>query len=227
MNRSLLHDPAELQRVYKRRFDAHIEYRTQVWRVLTSRFFARLVPAGATVLDLGCGYGEFINNIQCAHKYAMDLNPEAAKYVSQEVKFISQDCSQPWQLPEDSLDIVFTSNFFEHLPSKTVLGDTLVQAKRYLRPGGRIIALGPNAKYIGGAYWDFWDHHLALTDQSLAEALETQGFRVCQAIRKFLPYTMVNKRPFPLLFVSLYLMVPVAWTVLGKQFLVIASKPAE
>ena len=27
-----------------------------------------------TVLDIGAGYCEFINNIQCAQKYAIDLN---------------------------------------------------------------------------------------------------------------------------------------------------------
>jgi hypothetical protein len=122
---------------------------------------------------------------------------------------------------------VFTSNFFEHLPSKDLLSGTLAQAMRCLRPGGRIIALGPNARYVGGAYWDFWDHHLALTDQSLKEALEIQGFSVRQAVRKFLPYTMVNKRPVPALFVSLYLTFRPAWNIFGKQFLIIAAKPTE
>jgi SAM-dependent methyltransferase len=220
-------DPAELQRIYQRRFDAHVEYRTRVWRVLTTRFFARYVAPEATVLDLGCGYGQFINNISCARKYAMDLNPQAVQYLSPEVDFINQDCSQPWRLPDNSLDVVFTSNFFEHLPSKALLSDALVQAMRCLRPGGQIIALGPNVRYIGGAYWDFWDHHLALTEQSLAEILEIQGFRICHSIRRFLPYTMVNRRPLPVLFVSLYLMFRPAWQIMGKQFLVIAAKPTE
>jgi len=222
-----LKDPAELQRIYRRRFDAHVEYRLNVWRVLAERFFSRHVPADATVLDLGCGYGHFISAIQCAHKYAMDFNPEAIKYLSSDITFIRQDCSQPWMLPDNSLDVIFTSNFFEHLSSKALLRDTLAEAMRCLRPGGQILALGPNAKYVGGAYWDFWDHHLALTEQSMAEILEVQGFRVTHAIRKFLPYTMVNRRPFPILFVSLYVMLRPAWSVFGKQFLVIARKPAQ
>jgi hypothetical protein len=78
MNPAPPHGPAELQRIYQRRFDVHLAYRTQIWQTLTTRFFARHVAPDATVLDLGCGYGEFINNIQCAHKYAMDLNPQAA-----------------------------------------------------------------------------------------------------------------------------------------------------
>ena len=84
----------------------------------------------------------------------MDLNPAARQHVAPGVQFIEQDCSQEWQLPEESLDIVFTSNFFEHLPSKQALSDTVTQAKRHLKSGGRIIAMGPNVRHIGGAYWD-------------------------------------------------------------------------
>jgi hypothetical protein len=62
---------------------------------------------------------------------------------------------------------VFTGNLFEHLPGKTHLGHTLRAAFRCLRKGGRLIAMGPNIKFVPGAYWDFYDHHLALTKLSL------------------------------------------------------------
>jgi SAM-dependent methyltransferase len=143
------------------------------------------------------------------------------------VNFIEQDCSLPWPLPDNSLDVVFTSNFFEHLPSKELLGATLQQARRCLKPSGRIIALGPNIRFVGGAYWDFWDHHLALTDSSLAEIMHVQGFQIEQVIDRFLPYTMVNQRTVPSALVSMYLKVPLAWRILGKQFLVMGQKVAS
>ena len=130
-----------------------------------------------------------------------------------------------WNLPAESLDVVFTSNFFEHLPSKRALVDTLSEACRCLRPGGRIIAMGPNIRYVGGAYWDFWDHHLALSDTSLSEALELLGFGIERKVPRFLPYTMVNRRRAPALFVALYLKCRPAWHLFGKQFLIIARKP--
>jgi SAM-dependent methyltransferase len=218
------HEPAELDHIYSRRFDAHVAYRNEVWKVLTSKFFSRYIEPHFTALDLGCGYGEFINNIRCAKKYAMDLNPRAGQYLSHDVSFLQQDCSERWDLPSESLDLVFTSNFFEHLPSRKSLADTLIQAKRCIRRGGRIIALGPNIKHVGGAYWDFSDHHIALTELSLKEALEIHDFQVERAIDRFLPYTMVNRRRYPRLFVSLYLSFPLAWRIMGKQFLVIGRK---
>jgi SAM-dependent methyltransferase len=218
------HSQQGLAEIYSRRFDAHVAYRNAVWKVLTARFFPRYIDPRATLLDLGCGYGEFINNIQCAKKYAMDLNPNAQNYLGAGIDFLPQDCSHRWELPDESLDVVMTSNFLEHLPSRQAVADTLLQAKRCLRRGGRFIALGPNGKYVGGAYWDFWDHHIALTDRSLVEVLELQGFQVEAVIDRFLPYTMVNSRAYPMFLVSLYLMFPLAWKFMGKQFLVVARK---
>jgi SAM-dependent methyltransferase len=217
-------NPDELDRIYGRRFDGHIAYRNQIWQLLTAKFFPRYISPDSAVLDLGCGYGEFINNIQCSKKYAMDLNPGTKRHLSSQVQFLEQDCSLPWGLPDDSLDVVFTSNFFEHLLSKQLLADTINQAKRCIRPGGRLIALGPNIRFIGGAYWDFFDHHIALTDLSLKELFDIQGLQVEVAIDRFLPYTMVNARRVPMGLVECYLKVPLAWKILGKQFLIIAKK---
>jgi len=189
--------------------------------VLIRDFFQEFVRANDTVLDLGCGYGEFINNIACAVKYGMDLNPTTGQILAPGIHFLQQDCSKEWPLPENSLDVVFTSNFFEHLPDKRSLAATQTQAHRCLKPGGRLIAMGPNVKFLPGAYWDFWDHHLALTELSLGEGLQNLGFDIELSYARFLPYTMVRSPEYPLIFLRAYLAIPFAWRLLGKQFLVI------
>ncbi len=215
---------SELQRIYHARFQGNLEYRRRVWRLLVTEFFAQYIGPEDAVLDLGCGYGEFINQVRCREKFAMDLNPDAAGRLGAEVKLLLQDCSARWVLPDGSLDVVFTSNFFEHLPGKQSLADTLAQAHRCLKPGGRLIALGPNIKYLPGAYWDFWDHHLPLTEASLAEGLVACGFQIRRSVPRFLPYTMTMSRQYPDLMLRLYLKVPLVWRWFGKQFLVIAAK---
>jgi len=217
-------EPGELQSIYQRRFENQALYRNRVWAVLTQYHFQRYIPKDSTVLDLGCGYGEFINHIKCDRKFGMDLNPQARQHLSGEVKLIAQDCSLPWSLPAASLDVVFTSNFFEHLPDKLALRNTLVEAARCLRPGGKLIALGPNIKYVQGAYWDFWDHFLCLTERSLAEALENNGYKVLLNYPRFLPYTTIGAPRYPTSLIRLYLMMPLAWRIFGKQFLVVASR---
>ena len=221
---SLPHDESDLKRIYARRFADILDYRKRVWRVLIDSFFRKYIPQNATILDLGCGYGEFINQVEARSKYAMDLNPDATHYLSAGIEFLQQDCSQPWPVQEGSLDVIFTSNFFEHLPDKATLGRTLDNAHKALRKDGQIIAMGPNAKLVPGAYWDFWDHYIPLTESSLGEALKNRGFRVARQETAFLPYTMAGKKPAPLFLVKLYLALPVLWPLLGKQFLVISAK---
>jgi len=214
----------ELEKIYSVRFTGIEDYRNRVWRVLVAEFFSRWIAPQSTVLDLGCGYGEFINNLAAGQKFAMDLNPAAREHLHTQVQLIEQDCSRAWPLQNDSLDVVFTSNFFEHLHTKAALQGTLLEAQRCLRPGGRLITLGPNVKYLSGSYWDFFDHHLPLTELSLSEAMVMAGLEIEQAIPKFLPYTMCQGIRPPIWTLRAYLKFPLAWKFFGKQFLVISRK---
>ena len=190
---------------------------------MNSAYFQRLVARDATVLDLGCGYGEFINQIGCGKKWAMDLNPEARLHLDPDVQLVPQDCSKPWPMPDSSLDVVFSSNFFEHLPDKLALRDTIGQAARCLRPGGRLVALGPIIKHVHGAYWDFWDHFLCLTERSLGEAFENNGFKVIQSHSRVVPNSTVGTPEIPDILIRAYLAMPIVWLICGKQFLVVAE----
>jgi SAM-dependent methyltransferase len=214
----------DLETAYRRRFERIAEYRDRIWKILTREFFQAYVPRGGAVLDLGCGWGEFINNIEATTKYGIDLNPESERRLGRDVRLFQQDCSARWPMSDGTLDVVFTSNFFEHLPTKDALRATLFEAYRCLKPGGTLICLGPNIKHVPGKYWDFWDHHLPLTELSLGEALDLVGFRVVTQIARFLPYSMSQGFAPPVVFLALYLRVPLLWRVFGNQFLVIARK---
>jgi SAM-dependent methyltransferase len=217
------HSPAELEKLYETRFAGMHEYRNPVWQILAG-YFAQWIPAGASVLDLGCGHCEFINNVAAETRFGMDLNPASTQHAAPGVKILLQNCAEPWALPDNSLDAVFTSNFFEHLFTKRDLRDTLIQTRRCLKPGGRIIALGPNIRYLPGEYWDFYDHYLALTELSLGEVLTETGFRLDEQIARFLPYTMSRGKRQPLWMLRWYLRLKFTWPLFGKQFLVVASK---
>ena len=157
----------------------------------------------------------------------MDLNPEIQNRAAPGVKILHQDCSQPWLIPESSLDAVFTSNFLEHLPDKAAVRAVLANAHRSLKPGGRFIAMGPNIKFVPGVYWDFFDHYVELTELSLSEALSNCNFEIEQCIDRFLPYTMSQGREYPVWMLQLYLSAPFLWPLFGKQFLVVARKPLD
>ena len=84
--------------------------------------------------------------------------------------------------------------------------------------------MGPNIAVLKGKYWDFWDHHLALSHEYLTELFEIHDLKIEKAIARFLPYNMtrVKKRPFFL--VKSYLKIPFIWPLIGKQFFIVAKK---
>jgi ubiquinone/menaquinone biosynthesis C-methylase UbiE len=213
-----------LREEYQNRFEENETYRHKVWQILCETIFSRYIKPNHTVLDLGSGWGEFTRNINAKKKYAMDLNPDSGQRVVKFAKFLQQDCSKKWPLKDESLDIVFTSNFLEHLLNKGLIDKTLDESYRSLKKGGLIICLGPNSRYLSGSYWDFWDHYIPITGTSMVEALQLHKFSIKNRIDRFLPYTMSGGKTPPLFAVKAYLKMPIFWPIFGKQFFIVAQK---
>ena len=215
----------DLKKMYSTRFvETELPAKNEIWRAICGTYLSRFVMPQDTVVDVGAGYCEFINNIECKNKIAIDLNEDVKRFANPDVRVINESCMAIKSLDNDSVDVVFMSNFLEHLPNKQQVLETLGEAHRILRRGGRIIILQPNIRFLPGSYWDFFDHHTPLTERSLVEALQLYEFiiNVCHA--KFLPYTTKSKLPKGAAFVKLYLHFPLAWKILGKQALIVAEK---
>jgi SAM-dependent methyltransferase len=129
-------------------------------------------------------------------------------------------------IEDASIDVCFSSNFLEHLPTKEVVQHVLLEIRRVLRPGGLDVALQPNIRFCGDVSWDFWDHHTALSDRSCRELFAQSGLSVTRLIPRFLPYSTKLALPSHPALVAAYLRVPLAWPLLGKQFLIVGQKPA-
>ena len=88
-----------------------------------------------------------------------------------------------------------------------------------MAPGGRIAIMGPNYRYCAREYWDCADHYVALTHVAIAEHLYAAGFEPSSVISA-LPALLL---PRPAAAVAgadaAYLRMPLAWELLGKQFL--------
>ena len=215
--------PEDLRALYQNRFDqAELADKRLLWGVLVTHWFQRYVPADGTVLDLGAGTCEFVNEIAAARRIAVDLNPDTGAHAAPGVEVMITNSEDLSGVTDGSVDVVFTSNFFEHLPTKVALLNTLAECRRVLVPSGRLIVLMPNIRYLAGRYWDYFDHHLPLTHFSLVEALELSGFEAEEVIPRFLPYTVKGGRlPVRGWLIRGYLRIRPAWRVLGRQMLVV------
>jgi SAM-dependent methyltransferase len=219
-------DTTDLAALYRFRFpEADRVKKAAIWRVLCKDFFQERVGEGKVVVDLACGFGEFINNVNATKKIAVDLNPDAPQFLNADVEYHAERADAMLSLESETVDVVFTSNFLEHLKTKEECDKVFAEVKRVLKPGGSFIIMGPNIRYLAAEYWDFYDHYLPLSHLSLEEGLAQAGYRIVEIIPRFLPYTTRSALPQHPQLVRLYVKVPLLWRVLGKQFLVVARKP--
>lgn len=216
-----------LSKLYNHRFEeARRDEKLEMWRAIYDGYLKKVISGSSTVVDLASGYGEFSNNVSCENLICIDLNPDATKYLPDQVEFHNVSALEASEhVGENRADLVFTSNFLEHLFSKNDCDVVLGEVYKMLKPGGKFLILGPNIKYVGDAYWDFYDHYLPLSHLSLEEGLIQSGFEVEFNIPKFLPYTTKSALPTSSWLIKMYLKFPIAWKILGKQFLVCGKKP--
>lgn len=212
--------------LYNNRFAMNaIIKKSSIWKILCRHFFQKWVGEDAFVVDVACGHGDFINNIRANKKIGLDLNIDSKKYLSNDVDFhVCNAKSIVQTIGAGVADVLFTSNFLEHLHTKSELEHFLDQVMGVLKQGGQYIILGPNLRYLPGQYWDFYDHHLGLTDRSLCEVLCLKGFSIEVCIDKFLPFTTKSRLPQYAWLVYLYLKLPFVWRFFGKQFFIVARK---
>lgn len=215
----------EIKKLYTCRFSQEeLQQKNAIWKVLCSSYFQKYIGPEDVVLDLGAGYGEFINNIRCQIKYALEANVDIKKFVNKDV-LVYQKLSTDLSCFQDmSIDVVFASNFFEHLKDKKELAVTLKEVYRTLKNGGKLLILQPNINFLAKEYWDFFDHHIPLSHKTMVEALVSHDFRIRQVIPKFLPFTTKSRFPKYTWLVRLYLRFKLLQFIFGKQMFIVAEK---
>ena len=213
----------DLDRVYEHRFGGtSVASKDAIWTEIAA-YLQRWIPADAAVLDVACDRGYFIRHIRAGERWATDIR-DMSSAVGPNVHFLNVDGLRlASAVPNGHFDVVFVSNYLEHLHSPDEVVAQLAQIHAVLKPGGRLIVLQPNIRYVGPAYWDFIDHRVALTERSLVEAATTAGFEVQALIPRFLPYTTKSRLPRSGWLVRAYLRIPLAWRLMGKQTLLVAQ----
>lgn len=218
---------AYLKKLYANRFDSRqLQAKVALWKVLIDEFLQDYVPPESTVLDIGGGYCEFINQIRAKKKYLIDLNPDSNLFANPDVKVLNIDVLNFDNKPAfyEQFDRIFISNFFEHLRNKEELIQIISFGFEALKPGGCLLVVQPNFKYSFKEYYDFIDHQLPITHLSLQELLQTVGFEIDLIIPRFLPFSTKGRPASPWL-LKVYLNLPLLWRFLGGQMFVKASKP--
>lgn len=212
-------------RIYEYRFQGvDLEKKRVIWKEIANFIYKR-TGQPESVLDPAGGMCEFINAVPSKERYAVDINgPFLDQHAAPEVNKIIGDVREV-ELPENKFELVFISNFLEHLQSQDEVADLLEKLYKAIKPGGMIAIMGPNFKYTARNYFDFADHTVILSELGLAEHVYGAGFEIAKVHPRFLPLSFRGRLPVNRFLARTYLGMPFAWRFFGKQFLVFGRKP--
>ena len=211
-----------LKQIYVARFNNKRE-RQNVWHILVKDYFQRFISKNDTVLDVGCGYGDFINYVVAKKKLAVDLNAAGRGEIAKNVRFFVAPSSKMPFIRAGSIDKIFVSNFFEHLRPEEIEA-TIKEFRRVLKSGGQVLILQPNIRLLLHDFWMFFDHLTPIDDRALVEIFGVHNFNLKKRIVRFIPYTRQSRLPKWPFFIKLYLRLPFIWRIFGKQSFLIFKK---
>jgi len=159
---------------------ARLSIRLPVFR----KFFMPVLSSNkeAKILDVGCGYGEFLSFLErrgYSQIQGIDLDAkelEVARSLGvknvRQAEILSALCDY-----HGEFDFISALDVLEHVPKDRVL-EFLSAVRGALRPGGTFLCQVPNlaAFYAPLFYMDF-THETPFTATSLKQALEMAGFQ--------------------------------------------------
>ena len=146
----------DLSRLYRFRFrESDRADKMRIWKVLCERLFQPLIGENCVIVDLACGYGEFINNIRGSKKYAVDLNPDARANLAPDVEFFLSRADSIREIYDNAVDVVFASNFLEHLRTKEECDQVLAEVRAHPSPWQPFRDHGAEHSLPGGAILGF------------------------------------------------------------------------
>jgi Methyltransferase domain len=188
-----------------------------LWQSLWRYYFSKWITPDACVVDLGSGYGNFINSVVAKRRIALDPWPAFLHYLDPGVEAVIGPATELGFLEDHSVDFVFASNLFEHLPQaefRTVL-DGL---RNKFSSRGMLTILQPNYRYAYREYFDDYTHITVYSHVSLSDFLAANGYEVLEIQPRFLPLTIKSRLPVLPWLIRAYLSSP--FKPQGKQMLI-------
>lgn len=182
-------DPAALRAIYTPAYRSLqkrglFSFLKDIVAVLQARRLRHYVPnRHGKILELGCGGGHLLRALRHAgygNLSGVDwaISPETGDLDG--VTLIARDIAR--YTPTESFDLILLNNVLEHLPAPH---EVLRRYRPYLKPGGCLIVVTPNAdslsRRIFGKFWaglhSPW-HVFIFSPPSLSVLAERAGYRI-------------------------------------------------
>lgn len=195
----------------------HDPKRDVVWQALWRFYFSHRVPADGCVLDLGAGFGNFINSVRARRRIALDAWPEFTRFLAPGIESHVGPVTDMDFLEDGAVDFALASNLFEHIP-QVDFGRVLAGLRTKLSARGTLTIVQPNYRYAYREYFDDYTHVAVYSHITMTDFLTANGYEVMQVVPRFLPLTVKSRLPVSPWLIGAYLASP--FKPLGKQMLV-------
>ena len=160
------------------------------------------LQAGAKVLDIGCGRGEWLELMrdQGFDGHGVDLNPVVCELCQHKGLDVLHDDAVAYMArqPAGSLDLITAFHLIEHIPGE-LLDRLIASALHALRPGGLLILETPNPEnFIVGScnFYNDPTHLSPLPPEPTRFRVQSHGFASVD-IRRLHPRGTVNYDALP------------------------------
>lgn len=162
-----------LETIYSEGYTPFSTYPEKLIRYLCKRFDLK---ENQKLLELGCGRGDFLNEFKKKNLdiYGVDISSYSKNFFP-DINFQRVDLSnQKLPYKDNYFDVIYSKSFIEHFYYPDLIFE---EAYRVLKPGGIIITLTPEWKYIYKSFYEDFTHRVPFTEVSLKDIHDMNNFK--------------------------------------------------
>lgn len=185
---------------------------------------------GVSLLDIGCGRGEFLKGFiaRGAKGHAVDQSSAVRKYCPEAELRKSDIENEGIPYPDNYFDVVFSKSVIEHFHYPERLIEEML---RILKPGGLALTLCPAWEYNYRIYFEDYSHRTPFMLESLRDIQIIHGFEAVEVeFFRQLPSTWFGMKVLsvPLAELTRLLVPPVLkknnkWVRFSKEVMLLSS----